>query len=63
MFRKSKKQRTTARYSVSDFSKLGAMYSHVSRMAKLRTRPFAEVKKNRKIYHERAIISVLVIQL
>lgn len=42
MFRKSEKQRATARYSVSDFSELGAAYRNVSSMAKLGMKPFAE---------------------
>lgn len=48
MFGKSEKQRATARYSVSDFSKLGATCSNVSSMAKLGTKPFGEGKISTK---------------
>lgn len=48
MFRKSEKQRATARYSVSDFSKLRATCNKVSSMAKLGTKPFGEEKISTK---------------
>lgn len=48
MFRKSEKQRATATYSVSDFSKLGATCSKVSSMAKFGTKPFGEGKVSTK---------------
>lgn len=56
MFRKGEKQRATARHSVSDFSKLGAVCSNVSSMAKLGTKPFGEGTISTKRYHEWAVI-------
>jgi len=52
VFRTSKKQRMTARYSVSDVSKLGATYSNNSSMEKFGMKPYAEVKNSTKICHE-----------
>lgn len=42
-------EQKTARYTLSDFSKLGTTYSSASSMTKLGMKPFAELKNSAKM--------------